>query len=210
MQMNNGKAWLAPLTGVLFFVVIVAAVLVLGEEPPDPTKDSAQEVVDFYKDNDDQAMLSAVLFSFAGALLVFFGGWLRGILRAAPGSTDVLSTIAFGGALVLAAGLATNAAFQFAAADLVDDVDSGVINTLNALTWDFFFPMAVGTMVMTIAAGLSIVRHGGLPKWLGWVAIVIGLVAHTPLGFFGALAGALWIVVVSVLGVIGARRASTA
>jgi hypothetical protein len=206
----NGKAWLAPLTGVLFLVVMVASFLVMGEEPPDPTEDSAQTVVDFYKDNDDELMFSSALFSLAAVFLVFFGGWLRGVLRDAPGSTDVLSTIAFGGTLVLAGGLATSATIGFALGDLADDVSPEVINSLNALSWDFFFPFAVGITVMTLAAGLSILRHGGLPKWLGWAAIVIGLVAHTPVGFFGAIAAVLWILVVSIVGIMGARKASTA
>ena len=50
-----------------------------------------------------------------------------------------------------------------------------------------------------LATGLSVVLHGGLPKWLGWIAVLFGVVGLTPVGFIGFLGGAVWIVVVSVL-----------
>ncbi len=35
-----------------------------------------------------------------------------------------------------------------------------------------FFAMVSGIAVLVLATGMSAVRHGGLPKWLGWVGIV--------------------------------------
>lgn len=43
------------------------------------------------------------------------------------------------------------------------------------------------------------VRHGGLPKWVGWVGRVIGIVIFTPAGVIDFLAAGIWIVVVSIL-----------
>ena len=205
----NNKAWLAPLTGVLFVVALIAAIMIQGE-PPDPTKDSAQEVVDFYKDNDSATQWSAALLSLAAVFFVFWGGWLRGVLRGAPGSTDVLSTVAFGGAVLFAAGVTVSAAISFTMGDLADDVSEEVINTLNALSWDFFFPMAAGICILLLASGISIVRHGPFPSWLGWVAILIGVVCLTPAGFFGIMAAAIWLLVVSVLGIRAARAVPAA
>jgi hypothetical protein len=53
--------------------------------------------------------------------------------------------------------------------------------------------------VLVFAAGAAAVRHGGLPKWLGWLGIVIGVVAFTPAGFIAFLAAGIWILIVSVL-----------
>jgi len=50
-----------------------------------------------------------------------------------------------------------------------------------------------------LAASASAIRHGGLPKWLGWVGIVIGIAVFTPAGFFGFLAGGLWVLIASLL-----------
>ena len=62
-----------------------------------------------------------------------------------------------------------------------------------------FLVFALGGFVFILSAGLSIVRHGALPKWLGWVAIVIGVASITPAGFFAFLAAALWIATTSVM-----------
>ena len=49
---------------------------------------------------------------------------------------------------------------------------------------------------------------GGLPKCLGWVAIVLAVAGATPIGFVAFLGGALWVLVVSVLLAVRARSAS--
>jgi hypothetical protein len=56
----------------------------------------------------------------------------------------------------------------------------------------------VGTAVFNLALGLAVVRHGGLPKPLGWLALVIGIAGLTPLGFFAFLATGIVIVWASV------------
>jgi hypothetical protein len=51
------------------------------------------------------------------------------------------------------------------------------------------------------------VRHGALPKWIGWVALLIGVLAITPVGFGGFIAGALLVLVISVI-LTGRARAA--
>jgi hypothetical protein len=80
------------------------------------------------------------------------------------------------------------------------------VQAINAIVWDYYIPFIVGVSVFLLAAGISIVRHGALPTWLGWVAVVLGVIAATPFGFFALLAGALWILVVSILGLMRSRE----
>jgi hypothetical protein len=80
---------------------------------------------------------------------------------------------------------------------------------INALNVDLFFPVAVGTAALLIASGVSALRSGALPRWLAWAAIVVGLVAVTPLGFFAFLAGLLWIAVTSIVLLRAAPPAGT-
>ena len=58
---------------------------------------------------------------------------------------------------------------------------------------ELFVPRAVDQ------PGLVRKTTGGLPAWLGWFALVIGIVSITPLGFFGFLALLVWIVIASVV-----------
>jgi hypothetical protein len=62
-----------------------------------------------------------------------------------------------------------------------------------------FFTLAVGSAVFNLALGLGVLRHGGLPRPLGWVALVIGILSVTPLGFIAFLATGLLIMWVSVV-----------
>ena len=69
---------------------------------------------------------------------------------------------------------------------------------LNALDRDMFFPIAIGTVVFNLGLGLSILRHGGFPRALGWLALVIGIVGITPLGFFAFMATGITIIWTSI------------
>jgi hypothetical protein len=87
------------------------------------------------------------------------------------------------------------------------------------LTW-----WAVGTWAATAAGGLAMAaiflsRHGlsqseredrALPVWLGWIALLIGVVTVTPIGFFGFLATLAWVLIVSILMVMREARAAVA
>lgn len=50
-----------------------------------------------------------------------------------------------------------------------------------------------------IASGIAILRGAPLPNWLGWVAILIGIVVVTPAEFVAVIVLAVWIVIVSIL-----------
>jgi hypothetical protein len=60
-----------------------------------------------------------------------------------------------------------------------------------------------------VASGLAILRGAALPRWLGWAAIVIGILALVlPIAFLALLLLLIWILVVSIL--IYRRQASPA
>ena len=189
---RKGIERFAPLAGVLFLLMVIVAIVVTGEEPPG-TDESAAEIAEFYKDNDSKMMISAALEAWAAVVLVWFGGSVRErIASVAPGGGR-LAAIAFAGSIIAAVGLATDGALQFAAADAADDIAPEGIQTINAIWSSFFFPMIVGVALLTLASGLAAIRHGAFNKVLGWIAIVIGVISLTPVGFVGAIAAVLWI-----------------
>jgi hypothetical protein len=195
--------WLAPLTGVAFVVILIIGFLV-GGEPPD-VKNPPQEIVDHYVDNKDSVQIGVGLELIAAALLLFFAGYLRKVLRAAPGEGGMLPAVALAGATVMAAGAALDGTISFVLAESADDIEPASVQALQAL-WDNDWPMiALGAAVLLLASGLSIALYGALPRWLGWIGIVLGVVGLTPIGFVSFLGGGLWIVVVSVLLTLRAR-----
>ena len=204
---GQGAARWAPLTGVVFVVLVVVAFAIGGETPD--ADESTQEVVSFYTDHDSGQMVSAAFLAWSSLFLLFFAGYMRALLREGE-ETGILSAVSFAGAIVLAVGMLAFGGFTFTLGDVADKLDPAALQALNALNSDFFFPVAIGTGTFMIATGLALVRRPELPAWLAWVAIVIGIVAITPIGFFGFLLMMLWVLVVSVMLTLRARAEAPA
>jgi hypothetical protein len=190
------KRW-APLTGVVFVILLVISFILSGSTP-DPD-DSAQKVTSFYNKHDTKEIVSAILGAYAALFFVFFVGVWRAALRRTEPEPGTLSTIAFGGGILIAVGGLTFSALTFTLGDLADKLDPTAMQALNALSGDFFFPLAVGIGTFLIASGIATLRGGPLPKWLGWVGILIGVLAVTPIGFFAFFASLVWVLVVSIV-----------
>lgn len=197
--------WLAPLTGVAFIAVAIAS-FAIGGEPPD-ADEPVREIVDHYVDNKDSVTIGAALAGVAAMFLVFFGGYLRKVLRAAEGPGGVLSAVALIGATVMAVGIAIDATISLALAETAEDIQPAAVQALQALWSNDFIPIALGTELLLVSTGISVLLHGALPKWVGGVAIVLALVGLTPFGFVAFLGGAIWILIVSVLLALRARAA---
>lgn len=185
------------LTGVLFVVLVIVGLIVAGE-PPDADEE-AREIVDFYADNEDSVAVGAVLLGFGAIAFVFFGGYVRKVLRVAEGRGGVLSAVAFAGVILVAAGVTFDGTLSFALSAAADDLDPRAVQALQALWDNDFLPMLAGIVIFLLATGISIARHGALPRWLGWAAIAIAVLGLTPIGFVAFPLGGLWVIAVSLL-----------
>jgi uncharacterized protein DUF4386 len=206
--MDNGRPWFTPLTGVLFLLILIVGLFVLGEEPPGVDED-VNEIVDFYVDKDTEVYAGVILEGLAALVLVFFAGSLRRVLRIAEGEGGTLSLVAFAGLLMVATGFAIDATISLTLVETVEDVEPATVQTLAALFENDFVPFAVGSGIFVLALGISTLRHGAFPKWLGWVAIVLAVIAVTPAGFVTALGAALLVGITSVMMALQARSPQT-
>jgi hypothetical protein len=155
-------------------------------------------------------MLLSFMLALSIPFLLFFVSSLRYDLRRA-GGTGQLANAAFAGGVLAAAGFGILSFVHFALADAADSANTiGATQVLNVLDNSDFIPMAAGVGVLVLAAGLSVVRHGGLPRWLGWIAVVIGVLMFTPAGFFAFLASGIWIAIASILLTLARRSAAPA
>lgn len=200
---SNSRQWLVPLTGLGFILVGILSFVVGGE--PKSADDPAREIVSWYVDNKDSVEVGAILSVVAGVLLVFFGAYLRDVLRAAGPGTDGLSLVAFMGFVVVAVGTAIDGTIMFAAAEAAEDVPAASLVALQALWDNDFLPFILGVELFLWGTGLAVVRTGVLPKWLGWVMIVLAVVGFTPIGFVAAIGSALLVLILSILLSIRAR-----
>ena len=146
---------------------------------------------------------------FALAFFMFFATSLRGYLRS-TGSVEGLAALVLVAAGILAVGLTVSGGFAYALADAPNRLAPASAQTLNLLDEDVFFAMVIGVGLFALASALAILRGARLPNWLGWVAIVIGVIAFTPAFGIALIGLTIWVLVVSVLIYTRSRQPQTA
>ncbi len=189
---------LAPLTGVLFAALAVAAVFTNNSESPKASA-GAGKVVAYYITHRSEVETSSILFGLAFLVVVLFAGTLRSYLRRTA-ATEGLSSLVLAGAILMSAGALTGTGLEYGVAHNLHDLTPETVKTLNFIGQELFLPVLAGGFIFGLCAGLAILRGAALPKWLGWVAIVIGIATLIPPSSFPALfAFVIWSVIVSVL-----------
>src|SRR5215207_5608874 len=137
----RGLERFAPLSGILFVVFLIVAVIVGGETPM--ADDSLESVVEYWDENQDQAIVSSIIAAIGTVPLLWFIGVWRAVLAAAEGAPARLANTAFGGAILGIMGWMGLVTFNFVAADTTGDVAPEVTQTMSVLQADFFVPVAV-------------------------------------------------------------------
>jgi hypothetical protein len=206
MEGRRGLGWLVPLAGVGFVVLGIIGFIVQGE--PKSADDPVNEIVDFYLDNKDQIYVGQVIGVISGLLLIVFGAYLAKVLRAADEGAWPLALVPLIGLVIMDVGFAIDGTILIALAETADDIEPTSVQTLQALWDNDFLPIALGGMIFLFSFGIAVVRSGALPRWLGWVAIALGVVALIPpIGFAAFIGIALLILIVSIMLAVRARSA---
>jgi hypothetical protein len=190
---------LLPLSGVAFVVLTVIGLVVMGSTPaPDAPAD---EVVSFYRDNENRARAGIWFFAFAMPFLVLFATSLAELQR--PEGQDprvVWRRLLLAGATIMSATLGVSIIAHLALADSTEpEIAPEVMQALNVIGDYVVYALlpATGTMMLGAAGWL----HGRerVLGWLGWAALVLGIGLFVP--FIGVLAfilSLLWILVASI------------
>lgn len=191
------KNRLMPLSGIVFVALIVGTIFV--SSPPD-TNASAGAVLAYYRAHGHVTFINALLTGLGVIVGLFFYGYLREYLRQDRGTRWLAST-AFGGILVFAAGGAISAGSFAALADRPQALTAATAQTFNLIQSDVSWSLTqVGLAVFYLATAAAILRGRLLPAWLGWVSVVLGLVAASLfLTFIAFAATGLWVIVVALM-----------
>lgn len=185
---------LAPLTGVLFTVLAVVGILVGGDVPD--TDASAAEILDHYED-EGPVFVGVIALLLAGVALLFFAGALRRHFAAV--GPEWLAAVVFGGAVVLAAGLGIFLSSQVALADAADNQQEASLQALNILDNTNFGAAVVGLATIYLASAWHVLASRSLPVWIGWLSLLLGILAVAgPLGFVAFLAFPIWVLIASI------------
>lgn len=197
---------LAPLTGIAAVLLFAAAFVVHDVIGDTPNADApASTFASYYEEHDGNIWLTSILISLAIFFLFWFIGVLRGAVHAAEGGVGRLAATAHAGGIATAVLILASIGTQVSGAILVSERDVGLAPDSAVAYWfigdGLFVAAFYGAAVMVAATGLAVLRTGALPRWLGWVSLLIALVLLVPWINWAAFIFVfpLWVIVVSVL-----------
>ena len=146
--------------------------------------------------------------------LVFFAA-LWGVLRRAEGEWNWLATAALGAGLVSTTVKLASGPIAIVAFDRNDSLSPDVQTALiESNGWSFVLTFAIDG-VFLLCAGALIVATRVLPRWIGWLALPLGVLCMLSVlggyeGFPGILLFFLWVIVTSVYLIVRPRPAEAA
>jgi hypothetical protein len=180
---------LGPWTGVLAGVLGVAAFATAAGAPA--TSADGKTVLGFYTEHGGNQKVSDTLWTLAFVALVFFTGHLVARLRSRA-LPEHLRVATLAGVAILAGAGTLFFGLDYVLAAMPRGVDPAVAQTVNVLAQQLFLPLVAGMLTFGLAAGAGILVTRGLPVWLGWVAVVVSLLALSPVAIFAVAGIFLW------------------
>jgi hypothetical protein len=194
----NSSPRLAPLTGIVFVVLLVLAFIVVEGDTPG-IDDSAQKITSFYHDDQGKHIAAVILVGLSTVFLAVFVVSLREFLKVGGGA--FWPNVALVGGTVAIAGFLVAAGIHLALIEGGDkNISPDAMVAINAIDADDFFGFATPLGIMMLGAGGATLKAGaGLPRWMGWAAIVLFVVFFTPVGFAAFGLSGIWIIIASVM-----------
>ena len=166
--------------GILYVIALVAETVVglLGGSVSQ--NDSAAKIANVLYDHRERLLVITYLSVVYAAMFLIYLGRLYDLLR---GNTDrsrfLGSLVLAGGALFIAlhavSDIGINGLLGAKLASFGFQHDQGVSYTLYLMTYGLDSVGDVFGSLFAFAAGVLVIEHGVLPRWLGWVLILAGI-----------------------------------
>ena len=186
MPTRNTRSRTVPLIGAAIGVLwiatqLVADLVVVGD--PDPVGDPAGAQQSLL---DHQPAAFATIFgaAYIAVLLVFFAAAIRRSL-----GDSAMASASFGGGVLLAIALTTDALGNFATLSAARHDDIQAMTTLGYAAQSAWPLLSVGSSVFLLATGIGALRVQALPRWLARLTIGLGVLC-----LLGPAAFAFWLV----------------
>jgi len=190
---------LLPLSGIAFVVLTVIGLVISGSTPaPDAPAD---EVVSFYRDEENRARAGIWFFAFAMPFLPLFASSLAGLQR--PEGQDsrvVWRHMLLAGAAIMSATLGVAITTKLALADSAEpEIAPEVMQALNVIADYVVYALLPATGTMMLGAAGWLLGRERVQGWLGWAALVLGIGLFVPfIGVLALILSLLWIIVASI------------
>lgn len=200
---------MAGIAGIAMVVLMVGSFVAFGEPPS--ASASADDIAKYVADSDGFLIGNALTALGVALMLPFVAGFSAPFLASDRDHGEGFGTLIAGSLFVSAAGIGIAAA-GFAALGLrIEQFEGGSVRAL----WDGGNAIYGFSMLMLLpaagGAAMGIMKHGLLPRWFGYLSVVVALLGLTAIpgfltdgeggtavlgGFLGLL---VWILVASIL-----------
>jgi len=196
-MVSKWERW-APLAGVLAVPFWVAGVIFVSTKAKGS---KGPEILASYQQHSDGILVGALLWSIGVLLFIWFLGSLRSHLLAAEGGDGRLANLAYGGGLVASAIALLIPAVDEVGALNKHDINASGASVLHHFSDAFFIATEYALPILFFATAIVALRYAALPKWLGWLSALVGIVLLIgPIGWAALIfATPIWTLIVSIL-----------
>lgn len=207
MTRDRWERW-APLAGVAYVVLVVAALFVTGEG----AGDTPQEYSAYYADSGNRTKEIFGFFLLVAGALVFlwFLAALRGYLARAEGEGARWTALAFGSGFASAALFCVFASLFAAPAIQAEDADFPLDPASGELFSNAGYAVFVASLMvaalLVFAVSVVALRTLVLPRWLALVGFVVAAVMLFAVFFFPLFVWLAWVLAVSVVLIVRSAR----
>lgn len=182
---DRWKRLVPPVAGVGMVAALIVAIA-MGTTPDSGS--SGAKVLAYFQSHHGRQGTVVFLFAYSSTMAVVFYTGLASYLRRR--GSDILATLTIVGGAIMAVGLCLAAGATAALTDKTSKITPTAAQALNQINDDIFFIALFGGLaVATLAIGIGILRTKAMPKALGIVTVVVGVVAFSGIGSWFAFMG---------------------
>jgi len=184
-------------------VIAWAIAFVVANGSPD-TDSSNAKIVSYYASNSHQHTQFIGFFLFLAGTLCVIGFFAALRQRLAQAEHTEMGVLAYGAgiasALAAMLGIAMFTAPAFVASDTsAADVVPSTFRMLNDMGYQYWVIGATIGAIVVWATSAVAIRTGVLPRWFGWVGVIVGVIQLVAILFFPILLWWVWILVAAAL-----------
>jgi hypothetical protein len=189
---------LSSLSGALAVPFWIAGVILVSTQAKG---NKGPKILASYQHHSNGILVGGLLWSIGVVLFIWFLSSLRSHYLAAEGGIGRLASLAWSGGLVASAIAMLIPTTDEAGALNKNDIDASGAAVLHHLSDAFFVATEYSLSVLFLASAVLALRYATLPKWLGWLSLLIGVVLLIgPIGWAALIfATPIWTLIVSFL-----------
>jgi hypothetical protein len=201
---SAGIARWGALAGAAYVVLFVIGVILIFGNSPDSGSAPAK-IISYYSDGAHRTRIN-IGWLLAGlgvfCFIWFLSALRRTVSRLEAGDGFLSGLVTIGGAIYASLTLAA-IAVDTGIRTMSDDtyhhtVYPGLIHAADDASWVLHASGGAGLAAMIVAASVAALRAAAVPRWAGWLGIVVGVLSLGLIVFFPWFVAAIWVLVVSI------------